>query len=146
MTEHPSVALEKTRDLVNEIEKRLNATTEGPWFREYSDVISLHPDPRDEHYDDPRNLRVSRGPDHLDRKDRQGIANADFFAHCKTDVPFLIALVRRQAEQIANVRELTAEIGAGHDLLNLAISRNLRRALGDEIIALNETDTEDDDD
>lgn len=134
MTENPSISAMKTLALIDEIEARVNATTEGPWYREYSDVVSLQPDPRDSalQYDDPRNLRVMQGADHLDKKDRQGIANAEFFAHSKIDMQFLIALARRQAEQLANVREVTAEIGESEDFINVVISRCLRRALGDE--------------
>lgn len=133
MTDHPSIAHMKTHLLIDEIEARVNATTEGPWYREYSDVVALQPDPRDtEMYDDPRNLRIMQGPDHLDKKDRQGIANAEFFAHSKVDVQFLIALARRQAGQIANIRSVTADIGGSDNFLNVVIARNLRWALGDE--------------
>lgn len=124
----------KTLALVDKIEERVNATSEGPWYREYSDVVSLQPDPRDSvmHYDDPRNLRIMQGPDHLDKKDRQGIANAEFFTHSKVDMQFLISLARRQAEQLANVRSVTADIGSSDNFLNVVIARGLRRALGDE--------------
>lgn len=134
MTDHPSIAAMKTLALVDEIDVRVNATTEGPWYREYSDVVSLQPDPRDSamHYEDPRNLRIMQGPDHLDKRDRQGIANAEFFAHSRADVQFLIALARRQAEQLANVRSVTTEIGGSENFLNIVIARSLRRALGDE--------------
>lgn len=134
MTESSSTATMKTLAFIDEVEARLNATSEGPWYREYSDVVSLQPDPRDVHlhYDDPRNLRVMQGPEHLDKRDRQGIANAEFFAHCKVDVPALIAIARRQAEQLANVRSVTADIGGSDNFLNVVIARGLRRALGDE--------------
>jgi hypothetical protein len=133
MTDHPSIAAMKTLLLVDEIEARVNATTEGPWYREYSDVVAVQPDPRyADQYDDPQNLRISRGPEHLDKKDRQGIANAEFFAHSRADVLFLTALAKRQAEQLANVRSVTADIGGSDNFLNVVIARNLRRALGDE--------------
>lgn len=144
MTDHPSIAAMKTLALVDEIEVRVNATSEGPWYREYSDVVSLQPDPRDaEMYDDPRNLRVMRGPEHLDKRDRQGIANAEFFTHSKVDMQLLIALARRQAEQLANVRSVTADIGGSDNFLNVVIARSLRRALGDEPMPVFEAEDED---
>lgn len=133
MTEHPSVSQIKTLELIDRIEERVNAASEGPWFREYSDVVALQPDPRQvDQYDDPQNLRIVRGADHLDKKDRQGISNADFIANSRVDVPALIAIARRQAEQLANVRSLTADIGGSDNFLNVVIARGLRRALGDE--------------
>jgi hypothetical protein len=133
MTENPSIAQMKTLALVDAMEARAKATTEGPWYREYTDVVSFVADPKSaELYDDPANLRIMRGPEHLDRRDRQGIANAEFFVHSRDDVLFLADLVKKQAEQLANVRSVTADIGGSDHFLNVVIARSLRRALGDE--------------
>lgn len=81
---------------LNAIQARTDAATKAPWFREYSDVVTAHQDPRDveEGYEDARNSRVVRGAPHLPKKDGQGIADAEFIAHARTDVPALLALVR----------------------------------------------------
>lgn len=93
---------------LEQIRERLEAATPGPWFREYGDVITAHPDPRDteEGYDDPRHARVVRAAPHLPKKDRQSIADADFIAHARTDVAFLLDLVKRQQEAIERVTTL----------------------------------------
>lgn len=90
------------------IQARADAATEGPWFREYSDVVTAHPDPRDveDGSDDPRGARVCRRAAHIDKRDRQGIADAEFIAHARTDVPALVALVREQAAKLDRIRVL----------------------------------------
>ena len=96
-------------DVVDKIQARADKATAGPWFREYSDVVTARPDPRDveEGYEDARNSRVVRGAPHLPKKDRQGIADAEFIAHARTDIPALLAMVREQRAAIERVRELS---------------------------------------
>jgi hypothetical protein len=82
--------------LLEPIQNRLNAATPGPWFREYSDVITSDPDPRDveEGYDDPRSMRIVRAAPHLNKREPQGIKNADFIAAAPTDQARLLAAVQ----------------------------------------------------
>jgi len=82
--------------LLEPIQNRLNAATPGPWFREYGDVITNEPDPRDveEGYDDPRSLRIARAAPHLAKREPQGIRNADFIANAPTDQARLLAAVQ----------------------------------------------------
>lgn len=98
-----------------EIEERANAATEGPWEiiggNEYLTGLDIHIGPSDE-----GGIRLR---------------DAEFIAHTRTDVPELLEIIREQAAQIAAVREVTDEVEAGSALINLAISRDLRRALGD---------------
>lgn len=106
---------EKQRQKLAEIEARADAATKGPWEiiggNEYLTGLDVHIGPSDE-----GGIRLR---------------DAEFLAHARTDVPELLEIIRKQAAQIAAVREVTDEVEAGRDLINLAISRNLRRALGD---------------
>jgi hypothetical protein len=115
MTEVQIDPAEEQRQKLAEIEARVNAATEGPWEiiggNEYLTGVDIHIGPSDE-----GGVRLR---------------DAEFIAHTRADVPELLAIIREQAAQIAAVREVTDEIAAGRDLINLAISRNLRRALGD---------------
>lgn len=74
---------------LDEIEARANAATGGPWFRDYGDVMLSTPDPRDVGYEEPRAERVVRRAEHQHLRDPQGIADAEFIAWCRTDVPAL---------------------------------------------------------
>lgn len=106
---------EEQSQKLGEIEARANAATAGPWEiiggNEYLTGLDIHIGPSDE-----GGIRLH---------------DAEFLAHARTDVPELIAIIREQAAQIAAVREVTDEVEAGSALINLAISRGLRRALGD---------------
>lgn len=103
--------MSETTDRLDAIEARKNAATPGPWFREYGDVITAHPDPRDveEGYDDPRNARVVRRAPHLAQKERQGINDAEFIANAPADVAWLLAELRKRDAQLDAVRELAAD-------------------------------------
>jgi len=100
-------------DTLEAIQSRADRATPGPWFREYSDVVTARPDPRDveEGYEDPRDARVVRGAPHLPKKDRQGIADAEFIAHAPGDIHALLAIVREQAATLAAVRDLANSAG-----------------------------------
>ena len=91
------------------IKARAEKATEGPWFRQYGDVITAEPDPRDIHSDAPRDCRISRRAEHLDYKDPQGIKDAEFIAYSRTDVPKLVAALEavqaRLSEQASQFRE-----------------------------------------
>lgn len=79
---------------LDEIRTRVEAATEGPWFREYGDVITSDEDLRPSEQDADGNgpsLRICEKAPHLDRRDRQGINNAAFIAHARTDIPKLLA-------------------------------------------------------
>lgn len=106
---------EEQRQKLAEIEARANAATKEPWEiiggNEYLTGLDIHIGPSDE-----GGIRLR---------------DAEFLAHARTDVPELLEIIREQAAQIAAVREVTDEVEAGRDLINLAISRGLRRALGD---------------
>lgn len=119
---------EKQRQKLAEIEARANTATKGPWEiiggNEYLTGLDIHIGPSDE-----GGIRLR---------------DAEFIAHARTDVPELLEIIREQAAQIAAVREVTDEVEAGRDLINLAISRGLRRALGD--IPPIQWDEEDEDD
>lgn len=80
---------------LDQVRERWAAATPGPWFREYSDVITNDPDPRDteEGYDDPRSLRIVQGAPHLNKRDPQGINNATAIANAPTDVGMLLGAV-----------------------------------------------------
>ncbi|MEQ4566201.1 hypothetical protein [Paenarthrobacter sp. CAP02] len=82
--------------LLEPIQNRLEVITPGKWFREYSDVIISDPDPRDveEGYDDPRSMRIVRAAPHLNKREPQGIKNADFIANAPTDTARLLAAVK----------------------------------------------------
>lgn len=82
-------------DLLQPMKDRLAAATPGPWFREYGDVITTDPDPRDveEGYDDPRSLRVVRAAPHLAKREPQAIKDATFIASAPTDQAKLIAAI-----------------------------------------------------
>lgn len=122
MAENQTELIEKARQEAEEqhqklaeIEARADAATKGPWEiiggNEYLTGLDVHIGPSDE-----GGIRLR---------------DAEFLAHARTDVPELLEIIRKQAAQIAAVREVTDEVEAGRDLINLAISRNLRRALGD---------------
>lgn len=82
-----------TEDQLAEIEARVKAATEGPWHCD-GELVRLHDD-GDEW-------------DVLSRKDFQisqiGL-NAKFIAHARTDVPDLIAEVRRLNTRIARLQD-----------------------------------------
>lgn len=103
------------RALLAPIRERLEAATPGPWFREYGDVITNDPDPRDveEGYDDPRNLRVVRAAPHLAKKEPQGIRNADFIANAPTDLTRLLAAIEAVIGEIADTDLETNEAVQG---------------------------------
>jgi len=85
--------------LLQPLKDRLAAATPGPWFREYGDVITTDPDPRDveEGYDDPRSLRVVRAAPHLAKREPQAIKDATFIANAPTDQAKLIAAIEAVA-------------------------------------------------
>lgn len=119
---------EAQRQKLAEIEARANAATKGPWEiiggNEYLTGLDIHIGPSDE-----GGIRLR---------------DAEFVAHSRTAVPELLEIIREQAAQIVAVREVTDEVEAGSALINLAISRNLRRALGD-IPPINWDDEDDED-
>jgi hypothetical protein len=78
------------------IEERADAATEGPWTR--SGIHIWGPDP-----ENPED-RFDVEPDMIGRADLK-MADAEFIAHAREDVPALIAEVRR----------LRQELGSGWD-------------------------------
>ncbi|MGK3957859.1 hypothetical protein ACLKOZ_16905 [Arthrobacter sp. R4] len=116
---------------MGEIQARLDAATPGPWFREYGDVITAHPDPRDmeEGYEDPRHARVVRAAPHLPKKDRQAISDAEFIAAAPADVAYLLAELRkatRAAQTLGQVIEKQCR-----DVLDVTGLHHLINADGD---------------
>ncbi len=76
-----------------DIGERAEKATKGEWFREYGDVVTAADDPRDvaDGYEEPRSARVVRRAPHLDMRDSQAIADAEFIAHARTDAPAMHA-------------------------------------------------------
>ena len=113
---------------LEEIKKRAENATPGPWFRQYVDVVTTDPDPRDIHSDAPRECRISRRAEHLDFKDAQGIRDADFIAHARTDVPKLVNALER-VEALLMLAEGTLGYGAGGVVMAEAIRIQIQEAL-----------------
>lgn len=109
------MTVDRIAALLEPIQNRLNAITPGKWFREYSDVITSDPDPRDveEGYDDPRSMRIVRAAPHLNKRESQGIRNADFIAAAPTDQARLIAAIEAVIGEIADTDLETNEAVQG---------------------------------
>lgn len=94
---------ELTEQELAEIEERVNAATPGPW------EICANPFDGSDDYNEswcPVELphpyieaHVTMHDRHLDRYKKEGVAIAQFIAHARTDVPALIAEVRRLREK-----------------------------------------------
>jgi len=87
---------ETTRPDLDAIQARVDAATEGPW-------IVFGSLPQWENEED-----LSFGPDNAPEVGTvtEGLGNAEFIAHARTDVPALLALVRSQQAKIERVEEL----------------------------------------
>ena len=73
-----------------ELKSAADTATPGPWFRQYGDVITSGPDPRDIHSDAPRPAQVFSRAGHLDHRDRQGIRNANFAVLARSSTAGLV--------------------------------------------------------
>ena len=116
--------------LLQPLKDRLAAATPGPWFREYGDVITTDPDPRDveEGYDDPRSLRVVRAAPHLAKREPQAIKDATFIAAAPTDQAKLIAAIEAVESLASRTVNAPIEYSAGY--LAQDILAALTQALG----------------
>lgn len=87
---------EEKRPSLAEARRVAEAATEGPWFREYGDVILSTPDPQSlaEGYEDPQRARVFRRARHLPQNSPQAIADAAFAVGSRTLVPAMEQALR----------------------------------------------------
>ena len=96
-----------TPEELDAIEARATAATAGPWTYEGSGCIHTrateHYDPEDEAYV----LEVLRGPDDPSRH----TANGRFVAAARTDVPALVAEVRRLRTEVERLQRTAQEGG-----------------------------------
>ena len=128
-------------DVFESIQRRVDAASEGPWESSKGAnadgatlattgahkaaflALSLN--------DDTSPLWLVASPDVIPAATGDGPrakANAEFIAHARTDVPYLLALVREQATRIKQVEALAsrwATLGAGHAYY----SKRVRHAL-----------------
>lgn len=107
MTDHVRPDLEA-------ITARADAATEGPWFREYGDVVLADDDPRDQYDDEPRYARVVRAAEHHDLRAPQALADATFIAESRTDVPALVNYARELRDENAQLRDVLKEVRSFH--------------------------------
>ena len=101
-----------TPERLAEIEARENATTPGPWVADHPDdgacmgayairlanTPALGDFPLQGPYEDRKNvvaITLLQRPRYAEIHDWRGLQNANFIAHAKSDVPDLIAEVRR---------------------------------------------------
>jgi hypothetical protein len=127
MEEINTVLVNVVQEQVNEadllaIEQRANAATPGPWeTREDGDYyqggtyIGVEP----YHYPGPKPGRPEKFPDHCYFKTdvcrvESGEADREFILHARTDVPALIAEVRRLQHRIAERERSDEEFAALH--------------------------------
>jgi hypothetical protein len=97
---------EDTKKRVEEIETRASAATEGPW----SDVrVGREGDGNSRSHEEQICNQAGVGVLIVthDGSD-EGRANGNFIAHARQDVPFLLDLVKKQAEEIAAWREFAS--------------------------------------
>ena len=102
-----SVRLGDVHAFTKALETRATAATAGPWTYEGSGCIHTrateHYDPEDEAYV----LEVLRGPDDPSRH----TANGRFVAAARTDVPALVAEVRRLRTEVERLQRTAQEGG-----------------------------------
>ena len=87
-------------DTLEAIQSRADKATPGPWAN-YGDLT---------HEVYPKNANEDDEPDNI-AFEVPRLADAEFIANARTDIPALLAIVREQAATIAAVRDLANSAG-----------------------------------
>jgi hypothetical protein len=91
---------------IDDIERRANAATEGPWVVDGDNpTIVMKPDKPPSTWDGLLVART-RGGTGTDIDSLPEYADAEFIAHAREDVPALLAVLRERDNTIARVRAL----------------------------------------
>jgi hypothetical protein len=89
-----------TREKTAAIRARAEVATAGPWFREYNSAVLAGPD-EDSSSAEWDAAQIAHCGKPRDKRDLQRINDADFIAHAREDIPYLLGLLAALAPEPA---------------------------------------------